>query len=95
MRSICMCSHCQCIKHSNAYAMMLCTSDCHTGNGVCSIMHHPLVISMLLFPYRLSNLYVQSDEAMSGDLECVAYYHQLMICKSKGHSDQPHVCSKC
>ena len=41
------------------------------------------------------NLYVQSDEAVSGELECVAYYHQLMICKSKGHSDQPHVFNKC
>jgi len=30
------------------------------------------------------NLYVQSDEAVIGELECAAYYHQLMICsKSK------------
>ena len=58
-------------------------------------MHHPLMMSMLLFQGISVNLYVKSDEAVSGELERVAYYHQLMICKSKGHSGQPHVCSKC
>ena len=33
----------------NAYALMLCTSECHTGNGVRSIVHHQLMMFMLLF----------------------------------------------
>ena len=47
-------SNYQCIKHSAVHALILCTSECRTGNGLRNIMHHRLMLFDALFPVHIS-----------------------------------------
>ena len=48
-------SNYQCIKHSAVHALILCTSECRTGNGLRNIMHHRLMLFDALFPVHISD----------------------------------------
>jgi len=43
------CRNCQCIKHSDAHALMLCTSECRTGNGVRNMVRTQFPITSPLY----------------------------------------------
>ena len=61
--------------HSNAHALMVCTSASSTGNGVRNMMHHRLMMLYDVVPMHahLSKYpYVSSGEAVIGEMQCTA-----------------------